>query len=206
MVDSRAQAPDDGNAAPSIERGREDHLLKKIERHMAGTGKGHHVSLVLDHLHRKEIHVFVATSRSLDLATAFRERGRVTDEEAGGLSLQTALAHEAERIAHRETRPIGRSVQFVVAARDLDRSRRHIDVLDILRTTGRGVDAEGARIGKEIEDAASRCEVSRERAVLALVQEEAGLLSFARIDLEAKTVLLDDRVRLSISLRLRLER
>src|SRR5207247_3230799 len=61
------------------------------------------------------------------------------------------------------------------------------------RAPRRRVDAERAAVGEEVEDAAATRTGAGEGAVVALVEEEAGLLPRRHIDVEAEAVLEDGR-------------
>src|ERR1700686_367590 len=87
----------------------------------------------------------------------------------------------------------------MVRARQLDGAGGDVDILDRGRAAGSGVDAEGSAVGKEIQHPAPSRERPGERAVLALIQKEAGLLSRSRVDAEAQTVLNDLRRWLPLS-------
>ncbi len=82
----------------------------------------------------------------------------------------------------------------------------HVDVLHFGCATRRGVDTECARVRKQIHHATPCRERPRQRAVLALIDEEPGLLTFARVDEELQSVLLDRRRWLAVADHFRLER
>src|SRR5438105_776853 len=76
----------------------------------------------------------------------------------------------------------------------LDRQVRSVDVLHKGRAAGGRIDAEGSGVREQIENALAGCELARQLTTLALIQEEASLLSGRGIDLEAQSVF-DDRGR-----------
>src|SRR5262249_33703710 len=82
----------------------------------------------------------------------------------------------------------------MVFPRLIDRDVRAVNVLDRGRSPRGGVDAKSAGVRKEIEDRFPRRQLPRQRAVLALIEKETGLLSRGWIDLESQPVF-DDGCR-----------
>src|SRR5205823_6327284 len=95
---------------------------------------------------------------------------------------------------------------IVVPAGRFDGRRGDVDVLDEGRAARGGVDAEGAAVGEEVEHAPAVCLRPSEGAVVALVEEEAGLLAGGDVDVEAEAVLENGRRRGAVTDRLRLHR
>ena len=75
----------------------------------------------------------------------------------------------------------------MIAARELDRARRSVDVLDALRAAGGGIDAECARVRKQVDDGSVHGERARQLPVFALIEKEPGLLAADNIGFEAET-------------------
>ena len=145
-----------------------------------------------DEAHGVEVDVLVAARGALDFAAALRERGRVADD-AGRTArgaVRTYWNASATMMLAVE------SVQRVVLARDLDRARGDVDVRDRGRAARRRVHAERAAVGEEIEHALPARERAREAPVLALVEEEPGLLPLGGIDAKPQARFEDSRRRL----------
>src|SRR5436190_303099 len=90
---------------------------------------------------------------------------------------------------HRMIGPRGQAAYEGDAAAGIDRRRGDVDVLHRRRPPRRGVDAERSAVGEEIEHAPAADERARQRAVIALIEEESSLLPGRRIDAEAEAVL-----------------
>src|SRR5207245_3038677 len=79
-----------------------------------------------------------------------------------------------------------------VLARDLQRGSGALDREDALRAAGERVDGEAAGVAEAVEHFASRRERAHALAVLALVEEETGLLALLDVHPEIQPVF-DDR-------------
>src|SRR5262249_16912862 len=79
-----------------------------------------------------------------------------------------------------------------VLARHLERGRRALDRGDPARATGERRDREAAGVAEAVEHLAARGELAHALPVLALIEEEAGLLALLDVDAEVEPVL-DDR-------------
>jgi len=171
MIGAGGETPDDGDAAAGVERGGEDHFLEEVERHVAAAGEGHHQAARLEQLHGEEVDVLVAARGAIDLAARLGKRGGVADDEVEAL---VRLADVLEGVGDDEAGL--EAVQLVVGARRLDGRRGDVDVLHRRRAARRRVDAERAAVGEEVQRAAAAGQRASERAIVALVEEEAGLL------------------------------
>src|ERR1041385_453256 len=203
MILARGEAPDDGDAPPGIVRGGEDDLLEEVERHVAGAGEGHHPAAVLDELQREEVDVLVAAGGTLDFAARFGEGRRVADDEAEALP---RLPDEGENVGDGEVDRGFEHVQIVIAARRFDGGSGDGHIVNVGRARRRGIDAERATKRKEVEHAPAVRVRAGEGAVVALVEEKAGLLPGRNVDVEAQAVLEDRRLRLAVPDRFRLHR
>src|ERR1051326_5689659 len=203
MILPRGQPLDERNAPAGVVRGREDDFLEEVERHVAGAGEVHHQPAGLDELEREEVDVLVAARGALDLAARLRERGRIADDEAEALF---RLADVGENVGDGEADVIFERVQIVVFPRRFDGRRGDVDVLHERRAARRRVDAERAAVREEVEHAPSARVRAGEGAVVALIEEEAGLLSGGNVDVKAKAVLEDRTRRIAVADRLRFHR
>src|SRR5207244_8255909 len=112
------------------------------------------------------------------------------------IELRAAVAQRAqvgERIGLHEFRFARvHGVSGQVLARDLQRGSGALDRQDALRAAGERVDGEAAGVAEAVEHFASRRERAHALAVLALVEEEAGLLALLDVHPEIQPVF-DDR-------------
>src|SRR6185503_12019738 len=81
---------------------------------------------------------------------------------------------------------------------DLERGRRALHRGHVLRAAGQRRDREAARVAERIEHFAARGERAHALPVVALVEEEPGLLSRLDVDAEMQAVL-DDRAALRLA-------
>jgi hypothetical protein len=92
---------------------------------------------------------------------------------------------------------VGLGVEVVgdeVGARASDGAPGDVDAGHVRGPAERRSEREAAGVGEQVEDAAAAADLADERPVLALVEEQPGLLAAADVDQKAHAVLADEDV------------
>ncbi len=125
-------------------------------------------------------------------ALARREARRVGDHDVPAAPGGACAGEEVERVLGGEL--VAGPVQLrhdEIAAQLLDRRERDVDGGHTRSAAERGVDREPAGVGEQVEHGRAGREPADGAAVVALVEEEPGLLSGADVDAEPRVVLRD---------------
>ena len=139
------------------------------------------------------VQIAVGGERLLQRLLRRGEARRIGDDEAdsGGRS---RAARSSQSKASSASKRVARGVEAVereVGARVGERGGGDVDGGDAAGAGERGVDGEAAGVAEEVDDVDAGGEGADGAAVLALVEEEAGLLAVQDVDGEADVVLAD---------------
>ena len=121
--------------------------------------------------------------------------GRIEDDEVVGKSPLDAreatwILEKIESIGSIGAMTwIAWEIQFHIGIGDTDSLLRYIDGMNQFRPTTHGIERKAARIAEHVEHTASTSEMLDESTVLALIDEETGLLPLEPIDMELQTIL-----------------
>jgi hypothetical protein len=187
-----------GRALPLRERERgagldargEHDLLEKVRVDESRAGAREEPPSGCDERHRQAVDVLVSARRPLQVSALFRERGGIADHDLPGLFRFHAATDILEDIGPDEVLLLHRkAVPPAKLARELERRFRGIDADRPARAAGQRRDREGSGVGKEVEDGPPGSAGAEPRAVLTLVQVEAGLLAAGDVRREPQAVL-----------------
>src|SRR5262245_15972957 len=193
MVGGGAEALDELCVGAGVERGARDDRLEELGRHAAGAREGGEQAAGDEQLESEQVDVLVGARGVARLRRGRGELGRIEDHH---LEARAPVAQRAQLLEHvavdeldlARVQRIGRKV----VARDLEGRRRALDGGDAPRAAGERRDREAAGIREAVEHLAAGGELAHALAVLALIEEEAGLLPLLDVDAEIQAVF-DDR-------------
>src|SRR5262245_25797099 len=196
MVGGGAEALDDLGVGAGVERGARDDRLEELGRNAARARERGEEASGGEQLEREQVDVLVGARGVARLRRRRRELGRIEDHhlEAGAAVAQGSQLLEHVAVHEFDPAAIQRIGREVVA-RDFERRRRALDGGDTPCAPGERGDREAAGVGEAIEHLASRGELAHAMAVLALVEEEAGLLPLFHVDAEVEAVFHDRAAR-----------
>ena len=183
------QAADHADVLAGEGGGGEDERLEVVAADGLRAREGEEQPAGTDFLHRLAVDVAVALDALLLHAVVLGEGGRVEDDEVvmvvghpvevgehvladGVVPFREVAAHKPHVLLHK-----------------VDGLLRNIDGIHMLRPAVQGVQREAAGVGEHVEDSAPFCQLAHHGAALALVEEEAGLLSVEDVDFEEDAVL-----------------
>ena len=147
------------------------------------TARGHR-------LQGQAVHVEVAFQGVIDLLAVARLLGGVEHHHVEQLLGGDDVAQPGEQVGLHEAEPY--LVEAGVLLRQGQGLLIQIDADDFLGSTqGLGIDREAARVAAQVEDAPAGAEGCQQAAIVALIEEEAGLVLAARGHPEADAMLGD---------------
>src|SRR5437899_810947 len=174
------------HGGPGIAGGGSQDLLQVPFVDVVRARAGHQAPAGGEDLERAQVDLLVPAAGLLDRGLASGEGGRVEDDGVEALARVGQLAQEVEDVGLARGH-VGEAVELRVAPHARHRLRGDVDGQDLARRSGRG-QAEAAVVGEGIEHTALRV-AARHAVVLALVEEQAGLLPMPEVGLEAHAVL-----------------
>ena len=164
--------------------GLEQHLPEHVVVQVMAARAGHEDALLLEHRHRESIVFAIRACARRDRTARLDERRRVEHDDAVALALALQTAHGVERIHAQELHAVREPVALDVGARQRQRGFRRIDRQHARGPTARHVHGPLALIAEHVECAAAVRTRLGTLAVLALVQEQTGLLTVDQVGLE----------------------
>ena len=190
MVGSGALPRDEREGRTRLELRGEDDLLeeRRVDEARAGAREQHPSGC--HEAHRQPVDVLVAAGRAIDVRALLREGGWIADDGIPRLPRRDTGAKVFEDVrAHEVGGIVGKPVRAAVLGGERQRFGGRVDVDGPRRSSGERRHRKGAGVGEEIQHRPASCDGPQPGAVVALVEEEAGLLTRVDVGEEAQPVL-----------------
>ena len=192
VIERLAASLEEGDPGADVSRSLGEHAGERRFVHVVRTARGHEDAPRLEKPHGAEIDLLVAAERLRKCRAALRERGRIEDDRIEAIAAVVSGTKPIECVRGRDGN-VGKTVPARVRldprgslGGDLDRGDLRARECELKR--------ESAGVAEDVEAPPLRVR-RRGRAILALIEEEAGLLSAAKIDLDLdRPVTYDDRL------------
>ena len=190
MVESGAADVEEPQVRAQVERHAAEHAEEVVRRHEAGARARQHEPALGDGLEREPVEVGVLRHGGRESLAVLRPLRGIDDQEVGALR-RRGRRERAQRVEHVAVAEVDlHAVRLRVAPADLegllvevhrDHGRR--------RAARRRGDREAARVRHPVEDAPSLRDAGDQVAMVALVEEEAGLVAAGQVDEIARAAL-----------------
>ena len=187
MVRGLGQLVQDPHVTARLGGGAEDGQAEVFLADDLRAGEGEQDTARLDLLERDGIELAITLQGVAQDVLVLGERGRVEDDQVVVVSHLFEILERVDGVGL--VAGIVREVKLDVLVGQHDRFRGAVDGMDALRPAAHGVEGEAARIAEHIEDIPAFGVTLQKRTVLALVDEETGLLALLPVDVEAQAVL-----------------
>ena len=193
MVGTRTTHMQDPRVATGAVHARGDHLGEFARRHVMRAGGDEHEPAGRGQCRRQPRELAIGAQRRRLVAPRLGEGRRVGDDHAEA----PALADHALQRLHRLGALGAHARRHAVQCRGLhgggERMLAAVEQCHLRRPRHRAADAEAAGMAERVEHGGPPREARDTGAVLALVEEPAGLLATQQVDREAQAVLLHHR-------------
>src|SRR5262245_45479920 len=185
MVPALAERAEHPDRHAGIARSGTADLLERARRDVMRAREGRERAARLEQAQRAEIDLLVAARGRVDRILAPGEWRRVEHDESEALARLLEPAQPVEGIAFPDLPSIVHAVQLEVPPRQAERVGRRVEQEGVGGAGLQRVTGEAAREAERVEHAPPGGPPSHERAILGLVEIEAGLVSTAGDDAEA---------------------
>src|SRR6185295_17035159 len=194
MIGGGAELVEEGDAGSGFDRRGEQDLAEELGVDRAAAREGEEQAARVQAREGEAVQILVGAGGGLDVRALADERRGIADDEVVALG---ALAEVLEDVGlHPEAAGFVESVRGVESPPALDQLGRGLDVDDPARAAAERVEPEAARVGEEVEHAASRGIALDQAPVLPLIAIEAGLLAARQIGAKEQAALAElDLVR-----------
>ena len=170
-------------ASVFVKCGLGESIQKRLVRHMPRATAGHKEPAGFQNAERRAIQAVIASQGRLDSLFVSREFRWIEDHGVEAFSSRRELFEGFETVAFHQCQSIRDAIQFRVGLSECKCRLGHIDARDVTRpAVDEAIQREATRVTTEIQDAMPTHQISHAAAVVALVKEEAGLLSFRHVE------------------------